>query len=293
MIPRYSRPELAALWEDGYRFELWLMIELAVCEAMEQAGTVPEGTAAKVRAAAAGKLVPERILEIEHKTRHDVIAFLTHVEELAGEPARWLHLGMTSSDVLDTALALQTGSALDRIISGVIGLANALAEKAREHANTPTIGRSHGIHAEPITAGLVFARWNAEVVRASSRDATSGSLPSSSRNRPGRAPETPSAVASLIAASALRWTISYAAWRASPVLMRASSTASEKYSPPVRSRFARMRAGCTTRFCTSEVARATMVSARIVASGIATRSTLECEISRSCHSATSSSPACA
>jgi adenylosuccinate lyase len=169
MIPRYSRPELAALWDDRFRFELWLEVELAACEAMEHAGTVPTGTAAAVRAKASGKLVAERILEIERQTRHDVIAFLTHVEELAGEPARWLHLGMTSSDVLDTSLAIQTGRALEKIISGVIALANALAAKAREHATTPTIGRSHGIHAEPITAGLVFARWNAEVVRASSR----------------------------------------------------------------------------------------------------------------------------
>ncbi|HEY6038152.1 MAG TPA: lyase family protein, partial [Kofleriaceae bacterium] len=172
MIARYSRPELAALWEDGYRFEQWLAIELAACEAMEQAGTVPAGTAAKVREAAAGKLNPARILEIEQKTRHDVIAFLTHVEELAGEPARWLHLGMTSSDVLDTSLALQTGRALDRIISGVIGLANALADKAREHATTPMIGRSHGIHAEPVTAGLTFARWYAELGRARARVVT-------------------------------------------------------------------------------------------------------------------------
>jgi adenylosuccinate lyase len=169
MIPRYSRPELTTLWEDRYRFELWLEIELAVCEAMEEKGTVPPGTAATVRGAAAGKLNPERILEIEATTRHDVIAFLTHVEELAGEPARWLHLGMTSSDVLDTALAIQTGRALERIINGVMGLASVLAERAREHAATPMIGRSHGIHAEPITAGLVFARWHAEVVRASSR----------------------------------------------------------------------------------------------------------------------------
>jgi adenylosuccinate lyase len=169
MIPRYSRPELATLWEDRYRFELWLEIELAVCAAMEDAGTVPAGTAEAVRAAAAGKLDPARILDIEATTRHDVIAFLTHVEELAGEPARWLHLGMTSSDVLDTALAIQTGRALERIITGVMGLAAALAVRAREHALTPMIGRSHGIHAEPITAGLVFARWHAEVVRASSR----------------------------------------------------------------------------------------------------------------------------
>jgi len=169
MIPRYSRPELAALWEDKYRFELWLEIELAVCEAMEARGTVPEGTAKAVRERAAGKLDPAKILEIEATTRHDVIAFLTHVEQLAGEPARWLHLGMTSSDVLDTCLAIQTGRALEKIVQGVMGLAAVLADKAREHAQTPMIGRSHGIHAEPITAGLVFARWHAEVVRASSR----------------------------------------------------------------------------------------------------------------------------
>src|SRR5512144_1954528 len=134
MIPRYSRPELAALWDDKYRFELWLEIELAACRAMERAGTVPAGTADKVKAAAAGKLDPERILSIEATTRHDVIAFLTHVEELAGEPARWLHLGMTSSDVLDTCLALQTGRALEQIVRGTMGLASALAQKAREHA---------------------------------------------------------------------------------------------------------------------------------------------------------------
>ncbi len=169
VIPRYSRPELLQLWDDKYRFELWLEIELSVCEVMEQRGTVPAGTAAKVRAAAAGKLDPAKILEIEATTRHDVIAFLTHVEQLAGEPARWLHLGMTSSDVLDTCLALQTGRALDRIVQGVKGLASVLAERAREHAKTPTIGRSHGIHAEPITAGLVFARWHSEVMRALER----------------------------------------------------------------------------------------------------------------------------
>jgi adenylosuccinate lyase len=169
MIPRYSRPELVAIWDDRTRFDLWLEVELAACEAMEGQGTVPAGTAAKVRAAAAGKLDPARILAIEHTTRHDVIAFLTHVEELAGEPARWLHLGMTSSDVLDSALAIQTGRALDRIVAGALQLAEALATRAREHAQTPMIGRSHGIHAEPTTAGLAFARWHAEVVRAANR----------------------------------------------------------------------------------------------------------------------------
>jgi adenylosuccinate lyase len=169
MIERYSRPELAALWTDSYRFELWLDIELAACREMEKVGTVPTGTAEQVRAAAAGKLDAKRILEIEATTRHDVIAFLTHVEQLAGEPARWLHLGMTSSDVLDTCLALQLVRALDKILVGTTGLSTALAKRAREHAKTPMIGRSHGIHAEPITAGLTFARWHAELGRSIER----------------------------------------------------------------------------------------------------------------------------
>ena len=95
MIDRYTRPALAALWSDGRRYDTWLRVELAACEAMERLGNVPQGTAAQIREQAEGKLVPARILEHEERTRHDVIAFLTHVEELAGEPARWLHLGMT------------------------------------------------------------------------------------------------------------------------------------------------------------------------------------------------------
>lgn len=169
MIARYSRPELSSLWSDKSRFEVWLEVELAACAAMERAGTVPAGTAAQVRAACAGKLDPERILTIEATTRHDVIAFLTHVEELAGEPARWLHLGMTSSDVLDSSLAIQTARALDAIFGELDALRAALAEKARAYAATPMIGRSHGIHAEPVTAGLTFARWYAEVGRAAAR----------------------------------------------------------------------------------------------------------------------------
>ena len=172
MIARYSRPELAALWTDAARFERWLEVELAVCDAMEVRGGVPRGTASAIGALATGKLDAKRILDIEATTRHDVIAFLTHVEELAGEPARWLHLGMTSSDVLDTTLALQTRDALTRIDAAIGELLVALAGRAREHAITPMIGRSHGIHAEPITAGLVFARWHAEVARARARIAT-------------------------------------------------------------------------------------------------------------------------
>ncbi|MBK9070333.1 MAG: adenylosuccinate lyase [Myxococcales bacterium] len=169
MITRYARPALVAVWSDATRFDTWLSVELAVCRAMERAGTVPAGTAAVVEAASRGKLDAARILEIEATTRHDVIAFLTHVEELAGAPARWLHLGMTSSDVLDTSLALQCVQALDQILVGVTALAASLGEKARAHAGTPMIGRSHGMHAEPTAAGLTFARWRAELLRAQAR----------------------------------------------------------------------------------------------------------------------------
>src|SRR4051812_20027024 len=136
---------------------------------MEATGPVPAGTSQRTRDAAVGKLDPERILAIEQTTRHDVIAFLTHVEELAGEPARWLHLGMTSSDVLDTALAIHCVMAIDEILEDIDELMRALRDRALEHVKTPMIGRSHGIHAEPITAGLTFARWYAEVVRARKR----------------------------------------------------------------------------------------------------------------------------
>ncbi|HSZ84299.1 MAG TPA: adenylosuccinate lyase [Polyangia bacterium] len=166
MIARYTRPELLRLWSDQYRFDTWLRVELSACEAMEAAGSVPAGTAAAVSAKATGKLDPARILEHEERTRHDVIAFLTHVEELAGEPARWLHLGMTSSDVLDAALAVQLVAATDEILAGVDLLSAACRRRAEEHRATPAIGRSHGIHAEPITAGLVFAGFYAEVGRA-------------------------------------------------------------------------------------------------------------------------------
>src|SRR5450432_768026 len=166
MIPRYTRPELTRLWSDHHRYETWLRVELAACTAMEAAGTVPAGTAAKIRAKAVGKLDPARILEHEERTRHDVIAFLTHVEELAGEPARWLHLGMTSSDVLDAALAINLVEAADQILVGVDLLRAACRRRAEEHRATAAIGRSHGIHAEPITSGLVFAGFYAELGRA-------------------------------------------------------------------------------------------------------------------------------
>jgi len=166
MIPRYTRAELTELWSDSHRYETWLRVELAACAEMEKAGTVPAGTAAAVRAKAAGKLDPSRILEHEERTRHDVIAFLTHVEELAGEPARWLHLGMTSSDVLDASFAITLVEAAGQILAGIDLLRAACKRRAQEHRATVAIGRSHGIHAEPITAGLGFAGWYAELGRA-------------------------------------------------------------------------------------------------------------------------------
>jgi adenylosuccinate lyase len=133
---------------------------------MEVVGRVPTGTAESVRNKAAGKLSPQAILEFEKTTQHDIIAFLSHVEKLVGEPSRWLHLGMTSSDVLDATLAIQMREAADVIIKGVDSLRLALANKAKDFRDLPMIGRSHGIHAEPITAGLVFAGFYSEMGRA-------------------------------------------------------------------------------------------------------------------------------
>ncbi len=168
MIPRYTPAEFLALWSPARRFEVWLEVELSACEAMEDAGFVPRGTAAGLRAK---KLVlsPERIDEIERTTKHDVIAFLTHVEELAGIEARWLHRGMTSSDVLDTALAVLMRDAADLLLARCDGLLAALATRAREHGKTPMIGRSHGIFAEPVTFGLALAGHHAEIARGRAR----------------------------------------------------------------------------------------------------------------------------
>lgn len=168
MIPRYSPAELVELWSDRTRYQVWLEVELAGCEAMEAAGLVPKGTASSIRDMNL-QLDPEVIDRIERTTRHDVIAFLTHVEELAGEPARWLHRGMTSSDVLDTSLAVLLTRAADLLLVRIGKLEAALAARAREHVKTPMIGRSHGIHAEPVTFGVVLAGHLSEVKRAQRR----------------------------------------------------------------------------------------------------------------------------
>ncbi len=169
MISRYSRPSLRELWSDQNRYDTWLKVELAACRAMEAEGRVPNGTAANISKRATGKLNAARILEIEERTRHDVIAFLTHVEEIAGEEARFLHLGMTSSDVLDTSFALVLVAAIDEILAGLDRLQMVLKRRAEEERHTAMIGRSHGMHAEPITAGLVFAGFYAEAKRNQAR----------------------------------------------------------------------------------------------------------------------------
>ncbi len=168
VIPRYTPREFADLWSPARRYAVWLEVELAACVAMEGAGLVPDGTAARIRGKGLA-LRPERIEEIERTTKHDVIAFLTHVEELAGIEARWLHRGMTSSDVLDTSLAILLRDAADKLLARCDALMTALAKRAREHARTPMIGRSHGIFAEPITFGLALAGHHAEIARGRGR----------------------------------------------------------------------------------------------------------------------------
>jgi adenylosuccinate lyase len=164
MIPRYTPAEFKELWSDGTRYATWLEVELAACEAMETIGQVPRGTAAAIRAKNPA-INPAVVDRHEQRTRHDVIAFLTHVEELVGEPARWLHRGMTSSDVLDTSFALLLVRSADRLLERLDDLDEKLARRAREHARTPLIGRSHGIHAEPTTFGVALAGHFAEMRR--------------------------------------------------------------------------------------------------------------------------------
>jgi adenylosuccinate lyase len=169
MIPRYSRPQMAAIWAPENRLRLWLEVELNALEAMAGLGRVPAADAAAVRAAAERRIEaiidPARIAAIEATTRHDVIAFLTHVEQVIGPEARYLHLGMTSSDLLDTAFACQLTQAADRLLADVDQLLEALRRRAFEHKDTLCIGRSHGMHAEPTTFGLKLAGFYAEFER--------------------------------------------------------------------------------------------------------------------------------
>ncbi len=167
MISRYSRAEMSAIWSEEHKFSLWLQVETLAMEAMVELGTVPASALESVRKKGAFEV--ERINEIEKEVKHDVIAFLTNVAEHVGEDARFLHLGMTSSDLLDTVFALQLTAASDLIISGVDTLLEAVKKQAYAHKNTLCIGRSHGIHAEPTTFGLKVAEWYAMLARAKQR----------------------------------------------------------------------------------------------------------------------------
>ena len=162
MISRYTRPEMGRIWELKNRYAKWLQVEILACEAMAEEGLIPREALANIRKA---RFSEERILEIEEVTRHDVIAFLENIAEYVGPDSRFIHMGLTSSDILDTGFALQLKEAMELIIHGVIEFMNSIKEKAEEHKFTAMIGRSHGIHAEPITFGLKLAVWYSEMGR--------------------------------------------------------------------------------------------------------------------------------
>ena len=163
MIKRYTSPEMGAIWSDQRRYETWLQVELAAADAMAEKSIIPREAARDLRARAAFDI--ERIEEIERTTQHDVIAFTTAVAEHVGPSARWLHFGLTSSDVIDTAQAIQMREACDLIVKDIAGLMEAVRKRADEHRQTPMIGRTHGVHAEPMTFGLKLALWYAELQR--------------------------------------------------------------------------------------------------------------------------------
>ena len=170
MIPRYSRPEMVALWSSETKFRIWFEIEAHACDAQAALGVIPKANAEAVWKARDVTFDVARIDAIEAVTKHDVIAFLTHLAEIVGaDAARFVHQGMTSSDVLDTALNLQLVRATDLLLAGMDRVLAALKARAYEHKMTPRIGRSHGIHAEPITMGLTFARFFAEMARGRAR----------------------------------------------------------------------------------------------------------------------------
>lgn len=167
MIERYTLPEMGELWTETYKFKTWLQVEIAVCEAQAQLGYIPSQAVEEIKQKA--NFDPKRVLEIETEVRHDMIAFLTNVNEYVGDAGRYIHLGLTSSDVLDTALALQLVASLDLLLVKIEELIAAIRSQASQHRYTIMIGRSHGIHAEPITFGFKLAGWLAEVLRSQER----------------------------------------------------------------------------------------------------------------------------
>ena len=163
MIPRYTRPEMGRIWSEDNRFRTWLTVEVAATETLAEAGLVPKDAAKAIRERAGFKL--ERIQEIEAEVRHDVIAFTTAVAEIVGPDARWFHYGLTSNDVVDTAQALLIGQASAIISEDLARLAEVLKRRAWEFKDAPQIGRTHGVHAEPITFGFKLANWYSETQR--------------------------------------------------------------------------------------------------------------------------------
>ncbi|MEK6571498.1 MAG: lyase family protein, partial [Bacteroidota bacterium] len=152
MISRYTRKEMSKVWSEENKFRLWLEIELLACEAQAQLGVIPEDAVQKIRERA--KFDARRIEEIEKETKHDVIAFLTNVAEYVGPESRYIHLGMTSSDILDTALAVQMKQSGEILLEDLHQLTSVLARRAKEFKHTVMVGRTHGVHAEPTTFGL-------------------------------------------------------------------------------------------------------------------------------------------
>ena len=166
MIPRYTRPQMGKIWSEVNKFQKWLDVEIAVCEAWAELGKIPKEAVEKIKERTyIDEKVVERIKEIEKVYKHDVLAFVTAVKELAGEEGKYIHLGLTSSDVIDTALALLMREALELLIEDVKQLLEVLKKKALEHKDTVMIGRTHGVHAEPMTLGLKFALWYEEMKR--------------------------------------------------------------------------------------------------------------------------------
>ena len=163
MIDRYTRPEMGAVWSQATKYAAWLRVELAVCEAYARRGRIPPDALARISAQA--RVDPARIDAIEARVRHDVIAFLTNLEEALGADSRYVHVGLTSSDVVDTALALQLQQASDLLLAGLQRLREVLGELALKHKDTLAVGRTHGVHAEPTTFGLKAAVWYAEAGR--------------------------------------------------------------------------------------------------------------------------------
>ena len=163
LIERYTLPEMGNLWTDEFKLKTWLQVEIAVCEAQAELGNIPSKAVEDIKAKANFDI--QRVLEIEAEVRHDMIAFLTNVNEYVGDAGRYIHLGLTSSDVLDTALALQLVASVNLLLEQVENLVQAIRYQAQKHRNTVMAGRSHGIHAEPITFGFKLAGWLAEVLR--------------------------------------------------------------------------------------------------------------------------------